>query len=149
MTPLTLPEGSIIEIRATPWTLPYSLSEVPAGTALTEHNRQPVQVTYERIEKRGRMINGTLRKVVIADKRTWSISWSDVPDNNLLTVDNKLGARSIEALYTANAGAIGLQINDGTVSERVNVVIKEFSKKINKRLPAINLWDITLDLEEI
>lgn len=146
---IPLPRSAIMEIRATPWALPYSLSETPAGTALTDHNRDALSVDTERIENSKRMANGTLRKIVIADKRKWSVNWRDLPDNTAYTVDGKLGARAIEQLWQVNAGAVGLQINDGAVTERVNVVISSFKKSISKRLGNINLWDVSLELEEI
>ena len=46
---------------------------------LTDHNRSDISVTPERIEKRQRMINGTMRSYHIADKLNISTSWQMVP----------------------------------------------------------------------
>ena len=52
MTPITLPVGSLIKFNS---------------VALSEHNRSPMAVGYNRIEKTQRMSNGTLRKFFISD----------------------------------------------------------------------------------
>lgn len=46
---------------------------------LTDHNRSDISVTPQRIEKRQRMINGTMRSYHIADKLNISTSWQMVP----------------------------------------------------------------------
>ncbi len=47
----------------------------PTWTKLSEHNRQPMSITHNRIQKTQRMSNGTLRKFFISDKREFSVSW--------------------------------------------------------------------------
>lgn len=46
---------------------------------LSDHNRGEISMTTQRIEKRQRMINGTMRSYHIADKLTASTSWSMIP----------------------------------------------------------------------
>jgi hypothetical protein len=46
---------------------------------LSDHNRKPINMDYERIEQRKRMINGRMRSVHIADKRKISLSWDKLP----------------------------------------------------------------------
>lgn len=46
---------------------------------LSDHNRSEINVTTQRIEKRQRMINGTMRSTHIADKLTISTSWTMLP----------------------------------------------------------------------
>ena len=86
-----LPKGSIMSFAevATPGT----------KLALSEHNRQPLSVDPERIENRQRMASGRLRSWWIADKKKWSVSWTDLPHADASTVDGKMGAESLEQFY--------------------------------------------------
>ncbi len=60
--------------------------EIGANTAsaktfliLSDHNRSPIDITPQRIEKRERMINGRMRSFHIADKISLSVSWQMLP----------------------------------------------------------------------
>ena len=104
-----------------------SLSNPPGAsaagwTALTDHNRQPINFSYEKIEKEARMANGYLRKYVIAQKRNISVDWEMVPsvasaqtlirtasaDGTLvnsisnITVDGRAGAAWLKEFYENN-----------------------------------------------
>jgi hypothetical protein len=76
---------------------------------ITDDNRQPLEFSEERIEKRERMINGRMRSYHIADKLKLSTSWnlipsrshSDVPEFNLTT------GVSPKVSYTTDGGAGG------------------------------------------
>lgn len=81
--------------------------------ALTDHNRQPIQLTPQRIEQSQRMANGSMRKMVIASKDVYDISWQQVPSATQIinsqsgktvpsfspTVDGNYGAAFIKAFY--------------------------------------------------
>jgi len=73
-----------------------------AGTwyKLTDHNRQPIHVTYDVVEKTNRMADGTLRRYVVARKHKFTASWSLVPSLTEQTVDYK----STDS-YSGKAGA--------------------------------------------
>jgi hypothetical protein len=76
---------------------------------ITDDNRQPLEFSEERIEKRERMINGRMRSYHIADKLRLSTSWnlipsrshSDIPEFNLTT------GVSPNKSYTTDGGAGG------------------------------------------
>jgi hypothetical protein len=60
--------------------------EIGANTAsattfliLSDHNRAPIDISYQRLEKRERMINGRMRSFHIADKMNLSLSWTMLP----------------------------------------------------------------------
>ena len=46
---------------------------------LSDHNRQPISMSKQRIETRNRMINGTMRSYHTADKINLSTSWNRLP----------------------------------------------------------------------
>lgn len=122
---------------------------------VTDHNRSPLSVTFESIERKQRMANGTMRKYVVARKRSWSCSWEMVPSTNsqptgLQTVDGGMAGEDIEAFYKANTGAFNMQLHDGDGGiETVLVMISDFSKEIEKRGPRVDLWNIDITLEEV
>lgn len=49
---------------------------------ISDHNRDPLDISTERIEQRQRMANGTMRSYHIADKRTVSTSWGMIPSRS-------------------------------------------------------------------
>jgi hypothetical protein len=74
---------------------------------LTDHNRDPIDISTERIESSNRMANGSMRKYVIAQKDRISVSWKYVPSlesGTNGTVDGYRSVAWIEAFYHANAG---------------------------------------------
>jgi len=78
---------------------------------LTDHNRQPIDITYTLVEQADRMANGTMRKYVIARKFVHKITWKDVPTYDPYLVDyNGAGGTScgpawIKAFYEGNYNA--------------------------------------------
>jgi hypothetical protein len=55
---------------------------------LSDHNRDALEMSTERIEQRQRMANGTMRSYHIADKLTISTSWSMLPSRGFKVVPN-------------------------------------------------------------
>lgn len=122
---------------------------------ITDHNRSPLSVSFERIGKDQRMVDGTLRRHSVAKKRSWSTSWEDLPSKTgvvgyLTTVDGGYAGDQIEAFHNANDGAFTMQLRkgDGTV-EVATVMITDFSKEVVKRGPGIDLWNLSITLEEV
>jgi hypothetical protein len=79
--------------------------EVPGGNAtsylITEHNRQPLEISYETIEDSNRMADGTLRKFVTANKKRIAMTWQTVPaaGGKVFTADGNLGAAFLKSFY--------------------------------------------------
>jgi hypothetical protein len=129
-----LPKGSIMK-----WN----------GNSITEHNRDAVSVDIERIGSSDRMANGTLRKWVVADKRTFTTSWSNLPVVGSRTVDGKWGGAEIMAFYLSTPGAFTLTIHNTVDVETYVVHIKDFGRKIVRRAGTVDFWDIDISLEEV
>lgn len=117
---------------------------------VSDHSRAPLSVNYESIERKSRMANGTLRKYVVAKKRSWSTSWSMLPTLKSEIVDGGMTAIEMEEFYKNNLGpfTMTLRSGDGT-KETVTVMISNFSKEIAKRGHTNDLWNVTVDLEEV
>lgn len=116
---------------------------------ITDHNRGPMQITVDRIEESTRMANGTMRKYIIADKRTFSTDWSDLPQTAAHTVDGFWGKNEIENWYNTKTGAFQLKLTygDGTVGT-YTVMMTKFGADISKR-GAFDLWKVSVTLEEV
>ncbi|XAO35235.1 minor tail protein [Streptomyces phage Francob] len=119
------------------------------GNAITDHNRQPFGVDVDRIEKKQRMANGTLRKYIVADKRTFSTSWNMLPKLSSQTVDGFWGADDIETFYNTVSGSFTLELTDadGEVNE-YTVMFSDFSKTIAKR-GSVDFWEVSVSMEEV
>lgn len=135
-------------------TLPItSIIEWQRGTTTvvpTEHNRDAVGVSYDRIEYSDRMNNGRLRKYYVNDKRTWSVAWTMLPAPSEETVDQKAGGHEMEQFYLNTPGEFLLTIKhaDGTLDEEpIKVVFSSFSKT-HVRRGAYDFWDLNLSMEE-
>jgi len=84
---------------------------------LSDHNRDPISVSAQRIENRQRMINGTMRSYHTADKANLSVSWSRLPSRAFseevqFDENGKPIVPSGATEYTADAGAGGVELLD-------------------------------------
>jgi hypothetical protein len=152
--PLTLPVGSILYFDT------GTDAVNPTWTKLSEHNRAPVNIDVDRIEKTQRMSNGSLRKIWIADKKNISSSWSSFPTYSTLTVDGGMGAEDIRAFYlNKGKGTFKVKISYNAVSTRDEIFLASFTScmfSISKRnirsstasVPQ-EFWDVSLSLEEV
>lgn len=119
------------------------------GNPVTDHNRGQLEVSVERIEKKQRLANGTLRKYIVADKRTFSCSWTMLPKLSSQTVDGFWGGDAIENFYNTVVGPFSLELTDGDGEVYTySVMFSEFSKQIVKR-GSVDFWEINVTLEEV
>jgi len=147
-----LPEGSLIYLNTT--------------LKLSEHNRQPVQLSKNRIEKQQRMNNGTLRKFFVADKENISVSWNMLPSSYTYTVDGGYGALDLKSFYDGTAakasGALSgrksfdVTIKYGGTTKTMEMMFTGFSLDIVKRNvkqatgdTAQEFWNVSLTMEEV
>lgn len=117
--------------------------------AITDHNRAELQVTLERIERKNRMANGTMRKFVVVDKRTFTTTWDMLPKLTTQTVDGYWGGEAIESFYNATKGAFTLEVTDGDGDVATyTVMFSDFSKNVQKR-GSVDFWNISVTMEEV
>jgi hypothetical protein len=116
---------------------------------ISDHNRSDLSVKIERIEEKNRMANGTMRKYIIADKRTFSVSWNDLPQSAGFTVDGFWGKNEMEDFYNTNPGAFPLKLHfgDGT-TKTYTVMLSSFGADLSKR-GAYDFWKVSAELEEV
>ncbi|AXH68755.1 minor tail protein [Streptomyces phage Comrade] len=119
------------------------------GNAITDHNRAQLSIDVERLEKKQRMANGTLRKYIVADKRNFSTSWSMLPKLSTQTVDGFWGAEAIEQFYNTVTGSFSLELTDGDGEVYdYTVMFADFSKSVTKR-GSVDFWEVSVSLEEV
>lgn len=122
------------------------------GNAVSDHNRSPLEVGVERIERRIRLANGNLRKSHVADKHTFAVSWEDLPTTDAKTVDGFKGAAWLENFFntTTSSFTLGIVNEDETVTN-YTVVFDEggFSKTVSKRWESGHLWNVSISLTEV
>lgn len=146
MPTLTLPVGSLISI---------------GGNEISEHNRNPVSISTNRIEKIQRMANGTLRKFFVADKKVINVSWTSIPSYAAFTVDGKWGARNIKEFYEGVNGrgsfAVTVKYGNTANAENLTMIFTSCSFELVRRNARKNaatdvpqeLWDVSISLEEV
>jgi hypothetical protein len=134
---------------------------------LSDNNRAELAVSFERIEYKQRMINGTMRSYHVADKKNFSTSWDKLPSRKTevteydATARNKFaGGQELLKWYEDHTGDFWMLLIydvDSTVSkenikknvEKVNVFFENFSYNIVERGFDLDLWDIDLSLVEV
>lgn len=132
---------------------------------ITDHGRQPLSITVERIENKQRMADGTMRRYVVAKKRSWNVSWENIPSRRnptrngvlgLTTVDGGWAGEDIENFHNETDGPFKMRlrggddeskpVTDGTIEE-VTVMISDYSREVEKR-GIVDYWNIDITLEE-
>ena len=154
---MNMPRGSILQIEAK--------DLLADGTSLswnkvTEHNRSEFTYSPIRIENTRRMSNGTMRKFWIADKQSFSLSWSMLPSFRTLTVDGAWGAEDLKTFYEANEGAPFLirvnKASSGSNEESNAAAYEEYSVVFSSAPSFVIVkrglqphWNVSISLEEV
>lgn len=157
MSVLILPRGSALLIQG------YDSSTNGGDGTLkynkvTEHNRSPIEISTQRIEKTQRMSNGTLRKYWVADKKRFSLSWDMLPSYRTLTVDGGWGAEDLRTFYssTEGKGSFNIRINlaktgssqESSGFELYTVIFGDCNFSVVKR-GLQPFWNVSLSMEEV
>jgi hypothetical protein len=129
---------------------------------LTDDNREPLQITPQRIEFKRRMIDGTMRSHYVADKDEYSTSWSNIPSRKTngsvqITSDNFGAGNDIKNWYEENTGDFWVllvydtnSLNNVSISaEKVNVFFDSFNFTVSTRGELNDLWDVSISLVEV
>lgn len=128
---------------------------VPAWVKISDHNRSPLNIDTERIENKSRMADGTLRRYVVAKKRTFSCSWDNLPSKPTQMLANGQAGDWMEQFHEDHDGEFLIRLREGsdqgseTGIEEVLVMISDFSKEVVKRSTAADLWTLSITLEEV
>lgn len=157
------------------------LTGVPANEQntfliLSDHNRDELSFSQERIQKRERMINGNMRAYNIADKISLSTSWQMLPskayaNNPSFDSSGLTDFRGTTDEFTVDGGAGGLELldwydnhkgpfwvylaydrydNNTKYNQIIQMYFRDFSYSVIKRGSSTHdLWNINITLEEV
>ena len=137
-------------VQKTILSLPIESIVMFDGNPVTEANRSALSVTTEKLMEEKRMVNGTLRRYVVAEKRRWKLSWQDLFSKTEWVVDGAWSGEDMYQFYLDNPGEFTLTVTfgDGT-SEQVLVMFEDFSYDITRRTTDFDFWDVDLSLVEV
>jgi len=132
---------------------------------ISDNNRSELAVSFERIEYKQRMINGTMRSYHVADKKNFSTSWDRLPSRKTQVTEYSAssdfaGGQEMLKWYEDHTGDFWMLLVydvDSTVStanikknvEKVNVFFESFSYNVVERGSNLDLWNIDLSLVEV
>ena len=164
----------VIFTEAIPTPVDIDSGQYDLGTAgtnylyLTDDGRSEMQVSLERIEYKKRMINGRMRSYHIADKKTFSVSWKDLPSKKDEISEIRFSglttgwasSQEILSWHADHQGSFFLNLVYDTPEanystplryklETYNVFFDEFSYTVTKRGVTHDLWDISMTLVEV
>lgn len=132
------------------YTFPIDTAMAWERNPITDHNRGPVSTSYEKIMTEKRMIEGTLRRFVLAEKKTFKVDWKDLYTNSEFVVDGFWSFDEMKRFYENTPGDFVLTLTEGNgTSTSVIVVFKDFSYSITKRGTKTDLCDLSVTLEEV
>jgi hypothetical protein len=138
--------------------------------SLTDHNREPINISTELIESQSRMANGKMRKYLVAQKHKISVSWKYVPSQQSECVDGFFGAAWLDSFYKSNAGLpiylkvvsseLGIDSPFGSLPSGTfataqtgfniySVFMNDFSKTIINRTRISDYVDMSIEFTEI
>lgn len=147
----------------------YNLGTAETGYLyLTDDSRSPLQIDVERIEYKKRMINGRMRSYHVADKRSFIVSWNDLPSlRTELSEPSRSGTQTAWASgpemlswYKSHTDSFYMTLiydnrkDSPSVPlkyslETYNVFFDDFAYTVNKRGPTHDLWDVSISLVEV
>jgi hypothetical protein len=135
---------------------------------LTDDSRSELQISIDRIEFKKRMINGRMRSYHVADKKSFSVNWKDLPSvkteisesqfqanpsgwascqEMLLWHKNHSDSFYLTLVYDTPLAAAEIPLKYSL--ETYNVFFEDFSYVVKKRGPLHDLWDISMTLVEV
>jgi hypothetical protein len=148
-----------------------------SGTTLvlSDHNRSPLGIEYDRIENRSRMANATMRSYFVANKRKFDLSWENLPSRSSgpsgigmggstrFTADGYSGANDMADFYEQLTGPFTMDIyvddkqvasyldldtDAATAGISTTVFFANFSYQVQKRGQYFDLVNVSVSLEE-
>lgn len=164
----------IIFTEAQPTVVNSASGQYDLGTAgtgylyLTDDNRSELQVSIERLEFKKRMINGRMRSYHVADKKSFSVSWKDLPSvkgelSESRFITSPTGWASCQEMLQwhqnhPDSFYLTLVYDTPYASDSVplrysletyNVFFEDFSYVVKKRGSTHDLWDVSMTLVEV
>lgn len=125
---------------------------------ISDHGRDALQISVNRIENSQRMANGTMRRYTVAKKHSFQVSWSNIPSAAVELLANGESGTWMEDFHDSHNGSFKMRLRAGSDQDLtltglngtvLDVMITEFSKEVVKRTPTFDLWNLSMTLEEV
>lgn len=143
---------------------------------LTDDGRDALAIDPQRIEYKQRMLNGRMRSYYVADKRTFSTSWRDLPSRSKDATGKYISehqrrnssikyaaGQEMKDWYERHSGSFWMLViydgklfnsstNNKTALQQVelyNVFFEDFSITVVKRGQDHDLWNVDMSLVEV
>lgn len=136
---------------------------------LTDDNRSDLQVGIQRIEYKKRMINGRMRSYHVADKKSFSLSWNNLPSDSSYISENRTSPTSNwgagkdivswhknhpDSFYLMLVYDSPLPEGTGTIPlkykvEIYNVFFESVTYNIKTRGSLFDHWDVSVSMVEV
>lgn len=125
---------------------------------ISDHGRDALNITIDRIENVQRMADGTMRRYVIAKKHIITSSWSNLPSVATTQLANGQTGTFMENFHNTVDGSFLVRLRAGsdrdTVFTGVNgtvltMMITDFSKEVVKRGFTFDWWNLDITLTEV
>ncbi len=117
---------------------------------VSDHGRSPLEVSPEKIERKDRMVRGTMRKYHVATKRTWSTSWDMLPTLSAEVVDGGMTGPEMKDFYDSTTGPFTITFRDGQGNQTTaQAMFVDFSHTVEKRGFVNDFWNVNVTLEEV
>ena len=100
---------------------------------LSDHNREPISFSQQRIENRVRTVNGRMRSYHIADKVIISTRWQNLPSRSASSriLGNRIGANGSMCSKTILFSLVSVEIiSNSPLAELININITLTKKAI-------------------
>lgn len=145
-----------------PWTTnPIMEWSDDGGTTwyqISDHGRDALSISVERLENKQRMANGTMRRYVVAKKYSFSMAYTNLPSVATSFLANGQPGQWMEDWHNEHDGAFLMRLRAGSDRDNdlqglegkvLTVMISDFSKEVVKRSPQFDIWNLDITLEEV
>lgn len=129
--------------------------EIDQFIILSDHNRSPINVSYERIENRQRTVNGVMRSRHVADKLKISLSWDMLPSRSFSgdpffdTTTGKSILSGNDRVFTVDGGAGGNNLVDWYDSHTGPFWVFLAYDKIDTAIPDTNKYNNFFEYNQV
>lgn len=136
---------------------------------LTDDNRSDLGISIERLEFKKRMVNGRMRSYHVADKKSFDVSWSELPSASagVSEASSMAGVAAGKEMFTwykdhpqsfymiivyDTPDHTGVSSDNATPQYRLewhNVFFESFNYSITRRGAIYDHWEVSMSLVEV
>lgn len=117
--------------------------------ALTDQGRSPIEIGRDERSVSVELANGTTKKYIKSVKKTFTLSWTWLPDLASDTVDGHAARFIIKNNFGQSGTTHTLSVEDENgFTEEYIVFVDDYSETLIRRSSGGYFWDVNLTLRE-